>query len=236
MNRLGFAQYETDDLIDGLKNSSFKIQSVFSHLAASEEARQDSFTQHQANVFINAVNKIQSVVNYSFLKHISNSASIIRHKDLQFDMVRLGIGLYGIDSAASHTLDLKEVSTLKSTIAQIKYLKDGETVGYNRKGIADGNKTMATVRIGYADGYPRSLGNGNGKMWVNGHLAPVLGSICMDMTMIDITGIADVHEGDEVIIFGNELSAEQVAQWAQTIPYEILTGISQRVKRIYFEE
>jgi alanine racemase len=144
--------------------------------------------------------------------------------------------LYGIDSAASHILDLKEVSTLKSTIAQIKHLKDGETVGYNRKGIADGNKIIATVRIGYADGYPRSLGNGNGKMWVNGHLAPVTGSICMDMTMIDITGIADVHEGDEVIIFGNELSVEQVAQWAQTIPYEILTGVSQRVKRIYFEE
>jgi Alr-MurF fusion protein len=236
MNRLGFAQYETDDLINALKNSSFKIQSVFSHLAASEEAQQDSFTQDQANIFINAVNKIQTVLNYNFLTHIANSAAIIRHKDLQFDMVRLGIGLYGIDNAATHQLDLKEVSALKSTIAQIKYLKDGETVGYNRKGIADGNKTIATVRIGYADGYPRSLGNGNGKMWVNGHLAPVTGSICMDMTMIDITGIADVHEGDEVIVFGNELSVEQVAQWAQTIPYEILTGVSQRVKRIYFEE
>lgn len=236
MNRLGFSQNETDDLINALKNSSFKIQTVFSHLAASEEAQQDSFTQDQAKIFMNVVDKIQSVLNYTFLKHIANSAAIIRHKDLQFDMVRLGIGLYGIDSAASHTLDLKEVSTLKSTIAQIKYLKDGETVGYNRKGIADGNKTIATVRIGYADGYPRSLGNGNGKMWINGHLAPVTGSICMDMTMIDITGIADVHEGDEVIIFGNELSVEQVALWAQTIPYEILTGVSQRVKRIYFEE
>jgi Alr-MurF fusion protein len=236
MNRLGFAQYETDDLINALKNSSFKIQSVFSHLAASEEAQQDLFTQDQANIFINAADKIESVLNYFFLKHIANSAAIIRHKDLQFDMVRLGIGLYGIDSAASHQLDLKEVSVLKSTIAQIKQLKDGETVGYNRNGIAVGNRIIATVRIGYADGYPRSLGNGNGKMWIKGHLAPVTGSICMDMTMIDITGIADVHEGDEVLIFGNELSVEQVARWAQTIPYEILTGVSQRVKRIYFEE
>jgi Alr-MurF fusion protein len=115
-------------------------------------------------------------------------------------------------------------------------LQDGETVGYNRKGIAEGNTTIATVCIGYADGYPRNLGNGAGKMLVKGHVAPVIGSICMDMTMIDITGITDVHEGDEVIIFGKELSVQQVSKWAQTIPYEILTGVSQRVKRIYFEE
>jgi alanine racemase len=236
MNRLGFPLDEMQTLISSLKNSSFKIQSVFSHLAASEEAQQDEFTKQQTDLFINAANVIQSAVNYSFLKHISNSAAIIRHPELQLDIVRLGIGLYGIDSANSHLLDLHEASTLKSTIAQIKHLKNGVTVGYNRKGIADGNTTIATVGIGYADGYPRTLSNGNGKMLVNGHLAPVIGSVCMDMTMIDITGIADVWEGDEVIIFGKGLSVEQIAKWAQTIPYEILTGVSQRVKRVYFEE
>ncbi|HSZ85778.1 MAG TPA: alanine racemase, partial [Puia sp.] len=236
MNRLGFSLDELQKLISSLKNSSFKIQSVFSHLAASEEAQQDEFTKQQADLFINASNEIQAAVNYSFLKHISNSAAVIRHPELQLDMVRLGIGLYGIDSANSNLLDLHEVSTLKSTIAQIKHLKNGVTVGYNRKGISDGDTTIATVGIGYADGYPRILGNGNGKMLVNGHLAPVIGSVCMDMTMIDIAGIADVHEGDEVTIFGKGLSVEQIAKWAQTIPYEILTGVSQRVKRVYFEE
>jgi Alr-MurF fusion protein len=236
MYRLGFPLSEMETLITSLKNSSFKIQTVFSHLAASEESQQDEFTKQQGELFIHAANEIQSAINYSFLKHIGNSAAIIRHPELQFDMVRLGIGLYGIDSADSHKLNLSEVSTLKSTIAQIKYLKNGITVGYNRKGIADGNTIIATVGIGYADGYPRTLGEGNGKMLVKGHLAPVIGSVCMDMTMIDITGIPDVHESDEVIIFGRELSVQQVAKWAQTIPYEILTGVSQRVKRIYFEE
>ncbi len=236
MNRLGFSVKKLKELIEGLIKSSFKIQSVFSHLAAGEEAQQDEFTKQQAEIFLNAANEIQSAVNYSFLKHISNSAAIIRHAELQSDMVRLGIGLYGIDSANSHLLNLHEASTLKSTIAQIKYLKNGVTVGYNRKGVANGNTTIATVCIGYADGYSRRLGNGAGKMLVNGRLAPVIGSVCMDMTMIDITGIPDVHEGDEVIIFGKGLSVEQIAKWAQTIPYEILTGISQRVKRVYFEE
>ncbi len=151
-------------------------------------------------------------------------------------MVRLGIGLYGIDSAGSDTLDLQEVSALKSTIAQIKRLQSGETVSYNRKGVASPGTVIATVRIGYADGYPRSLGNGVGKMWINGRLAPIIGSVCMNMTMVDITGIRDGQEGDEVIVFGRELSVRQLAHWAGTIPYEILTGVSQRVKRVYFEQ
>jgi alanine racemase len=151
-------------------------------------------------------------------------------------MVRLGIGLYGIDSANESRLELQEVSTLKSTIAQISYLKEGETVSYGRKGIITQSKYIATVRIGYADGYPRSLSNGVGKMWVQGRLAPVIGVICMDMTMIDISGIPVVNEGDEVIIFGKDLPVKQVAAWADTIPYEILTGVSQRVKRIYYQD
>lgn len=236
MNRLGFALREVPELIGGLQKAPFKIQSVFSHLAASEEQQQDAFTRQQADLFFDAVSQIQDALNYPFLKHIANSAAIIRHPSLQLDMVRLGIGLYGVDSAVSHKLDLREVATLKSTIAQIKHLEENETVGYNRKGLATGKLSIATIRIGYADGYPRSLGNGAGKMLVKGHLANTIGSICMDMTMIDITGIPGVQEGDEVLVFGKELSVQQVAHWAQTIPYEILTGVSQRVKRIYFEE
>ncbi len=236
MNRLGFATDDMKQLIESLKKSTFKIQSVFSHLAASEEAQQDAFTKRQAEIFLNASAEIELAFGYTFIKHIANTAAIIRHPQLQMDMVRLGIGLYGIDNSVSHKLNLQEVSTLKSTIAQIKHLSDGVTVGYNRKGIASGGTTIATVGIGYADGYSRSLGNGAGKMLVNGRLAPVIGSVCMDMAMIDVTGIPDVHEGGEVIVFGKKLSVEQVAKWAQTIPYEILTGISQRVKRVYFEE
>jgi alanine racemase len=136
---------------------------------------------------------------------------------------------------AAHQPDLQEVSTLKTTIAQIKHLRDGDTIGYNRRGLAEPGTVIATVRIGYADGYSRNLGNGAGKMWVKGRLAPTIGSISMDLTMIDITGIPDVGEGDEVVVFGKELSVSQLAIWAQTIPYEILTGVSHRVKRIYFE-
>jgi len=235
MNRLGFPITDITELIERLKHSPFKIQSVFSHLAASEEHQQDEFTLRQANLFLGAADKLQASVNYHFLQHIANSAAIIRHPQWQLDMVRLGIGLYGIDSAESHKLELKQVATLKSTIAQIKRLEENETVGYNRKGIALAKLTVATIRIGYADGYPRSLGNGTGKMWLKGHLVPTIGSICMDMTMVDITGISDVKEGDEIIVFGNELGVQQLAQWAGTIPYEILTGVSQRVKRIYYE-
>jgi alanine racemase len=236
MNRLGFPTDGIDALIRALKHTNFKVQSVFSHLAASEEAQQDDYTHLQAGIYRAAVARLQEALPYSFLRHIANSAAIIRHPDLRLDMVRLGIGLYGVDSADSHQLDLQDVSTLKSTIAQIKRLNEGETVGYNRKGIAGKDTVIATVRIGYADGYPRSLGNGVGKMWIKGRLAPVIGSVCMDMTMIDISGMGDVREGDEVVIFGKELSVNQLAHWAQTIPYEMLTGVSGRVKRVYFEE
>jgi len=236
MNRLGFPLKEIDTLRYTLQHTSFKVQSIFSHLAASEDAGQDAFTHRQAALYLAALDKLQDVLPYPFLRHIANSAAIIRHAGLRMDMVRLGIGLYGVDSANSHLLSLREVSTLKSTIAQIKHLEEGDTVGYNRRGVAAGGMVIATVRIGYADGYPRSLGNGAGKMWVKGHLAPVVGSVCMDMTMIDITGIPDVQDGDEVVVFGSELPVSQVAEWAHTIPYEILTGVSQRVRRVYFEE
>jgi alanine racemase len=236
MHRLGFSKDELPLLLTSLRGNAFKVQSVFSHLAASEDPQHDAFTLQQAKSYGQMADEIQSVLPYAFIKHIANTAGITRHAALQQDMVRLGIGLYGVATDESAGLELKEVSTLRSTIAQIKELPEGETVSYGRKGILMRRSRIATVRVGYADGYPRTLSNGAGKMWVNGHLAPVVGTICMDMTMIDITGIPQVQDGDEVVVFGKELPVGQVSHWAQTIPYELLTGISQRVKRIYFEE
>lgn len=236
MNRLGFGVNEISKLADALNaTSSFKVQSVFSHLAASEEAGQDSFTAQQFEQFDKAASQLEQQLGYSFIRHIANSAAVIRHPQLQLDMVRLGIGLYGVDSAASNKLDLQTVATLKSTVAQLKYLKQGDSVSYNRKGMVSKDAVIATVRMGYADGYPRRLGNGIGKVFINGQLVPVIGTVCMDMFMIDVTGVP-VQEGDEVMIFGKQLPVAQVAEWAATIPYEIMTGISQRVKRVYFEE
>ncbi|HKB46042.1 MAG TPA: alanine racemase, partial [Chitinophagaceae bacterium] len=237
MNRLGFATSDMEKLGNELlSTSSFKVQSVFSHLAASEEAEQDAFTNEQFKKFERASKQLQEKTGYSFINHIANSAATIRHPQLQMDMVRLGIGLYGVDNTSSNKLNLETVATLKSTIAQLKYLKAGESVSYNRIGIVHKDSVIATIRIGYADGYPRRLSNGAGKIWVKEKLAPIIGTVCMDMIMIDITDIPVVREGDDVIIFGNQLPVQKVAQWAETIPYEIMTGISQRVKRVYFEE
>jgi len=236
MHRLGFVAIEMDELCDKLsKSDTFKIQSVFSHLAASDSAAHDGFTKMQATAFIAGYKKIEEVLSYPFLKHIANTSAIHRHKNLQMDMVRLGIGLYGVDGNEAMQKQLKNVSTLKTTISQIKKIKAGESIGYSRKGTAEKDSVIATVRIGYADGYPRNLSNGIGKMCVNGKLVPVIGNVCMDMTMLDITGVA-ATEGDDVIVFGEKLAVAELSQWAGTIAYEILTGISQRVKRVYFEE
>ena len=232
MHRLGFMDSDMPVLCNYLKsNDAMKIVSVFSHLVSSDDAMSDSFTMKQSNLFHKMTEEIKKVVPYSFIKHLSNTAAIKRHNSLQLDMVRLGIGLYGIDN----NLTLQNVTTLKTTIAQIKSVKKGESVGYGRTGLLDKDATIATVRIGYADGYSRSLSNGVGKMLVNGHLASVVGKVCMDMTMLDISGI-DAEEGDEVIVFGEQLPVKLIADWSNTISYEVLTNISQRVKRVYFEE
>jgi len=237
MNRLGFAANEIGNLCKELKNtSSFRIQSVFSHLAASEDPMSDEFTNKQFELFRQVSLLIETEVGYKFLRHIANSAAILRHPNMQFDMVRLGIVLYGVDSAATGQLDLEPVATLKSTIAQIRHLKAGETVGYNRKGVIEKDSVIATVSIGYADGFSRKLGNGSGKVWIKGQLAQVIGTVCMDMTMVDVTNIPGAKQGDEVIIFGKEIPIQDLANWAGTIPYEIMTGISERVKRVYYEE
>jgi alanine racemase len=236
MNRLGFQLSEIDALANHLQQSSFiKVESVFSHLAASEDAKQDEFTNKQAALLQQTVHKLSSAISYHFLTHVANSAAITRHPHLQMDMVRLGIGLYGV-GIGSTNLSLQPVATLRSTIAQIKKLKTGETVSYNRGGVVKKDSVIATVRIGYADGYSRRLSNGAGRMWVNGQHAPVIGTVCMDMTMIDVSDVPGVEEGDDVIIFGAQLPVQQLAEWAGTIPYEIMTSISQRVKRVYFQE
>ncbi|MER3464128.1 MAG: bifunctional UDP-N-acetylmuramoyl-tripeptide:D-alanyl-D-alanine ligase/alanine racemase [Chitinophagaceae bacterium] len=236
MNRLGFATVEIEPLIHSITaSSSLKIESVFSHLAASEDESQDAFTQQQADLFKTITTQLQNAIPYPFLKHIANSAAIIRHPNLQMDMVRLGIGLYGIQSV-THQLNLEPVATLKSTVAQLKNVAKGESVSYNRRGVVNRDSIIATIRIGYADGYWRRFSNGVGKMWINGMCAPVMGTVCMDMTMIDVTDVPNVQVGDEVIVFGKQLPVRDVAAWAGTIPYEVMTGVSQRVKRIYYQE
>jgi len=235
MHRLGFELHEVPQLLDTLLNQQLlKIKSVFTHLVASEDANEDSFTTAQINGFTDACDILEAKLGYPFIRHAANTAAISRHPAFQMDMVRLGIGLYGVDSG--NNLDLSVVSTLKSTIAQIKQVKTGESVGYNRKGKVFKDSIIATVRIGYADGYHRLLGNGAGFMHVRGQLAPVIGNVCMDMTMIDITHIPDAAAGDQVEIFGSNIAIQEVAKQCSTIPYEIMTGISQRVKRVYYEE
>jgi alanine racemase len=236
MHRLGFEAKDLAALSVALQATSvFKVQSVFSHFAGSDSSEYDPFTRMQATDFLLGCATLQKALGYSFIRHIANTSSIHRHPDLQLDMVRLGIGLYGVDSNPAMQEKLKNVSTLKTTISQIKKVAAGESVGYSRKGVVTKDAVIATVRIGYADGYPRLLSNGVGKMWVNGQQVPVIGNICMDMTMLDITE-ANVREGDAVIVFGAALPVSELAGWATTIPYEILTGISQRVKRVYYEE
>lgn len=237
MHRLGFTENEINELSKKIAGNHFlKIKSVFSHLAASENPSEDDYTLLQFTVFKRCCSKIEKSLNYIFDKHIDNTSGISRHPELQMDMVRLGIGLYGIDSNKKMQKNLRNVSTLTTTISQIKKLKAGDTVGYGRMGKVDKNSVIAVVRIGYADGYSRRLGNGTGKMLIKGKLVPVIGNVCMDMTMLNITGIKGIKEGDEVIVFGENLPLQTLAQWAQTIPYEIMTGVSQRVKRIYYEE
>jgi alanine racemase len=235
MNRLGLeTTEEIDRLINRIKKGNeLFISSVFSHLAASDEAKHDKFSHEQFNRFHYMAKYLQDRCDHPVMRHILNSAGIERFPNYQLEMVRLGIGLYGLSSVGSK--ELQNVSTLKTTVLQIRTVKKGETIGYGRKGVAKTDIKVATLPIGYADGFNRKLGNGVGKVWVNGVLAPVIGNICMDMCMVDVTGI-DVKEGDRVVIFGKEHSPVEMARLLDTIPYEVFTSVSQRVKRVYFQE
>ncbi|CAL1521574.1 bifunctional UDP-N-acetylmuramoyl-tripeptide:D-alanyl-D-alanine ligase/alanine racemase [Chitinophaga sp. MM2321] len=237
MHRLGFVKSDIPELAKLLTAAPLmKVQSIFSHLAASEDPEKDALTQQQGRLFYDMSHELQKALGYTVIRHIANSAAITRHPELHLDMVRLGIGMYGIDSSNGIQDQLRNVSTLKTTIAQLKQLEPGDTVGYGARWEAKVPSVTATVRIGYADGYPRRLSNGTGKMLVRGKLAPVVGAVAMDMLMLDVTHIPEVMEGDAAIVFGEELSVQELSDWAETIPYEILTGISQRVKRVYFQE
>jgi len=237
MHRLGFEFNEAERLCAMLKsNPQLQVKSVFSHLAGSSSAEHDAFSWQQFNTFQTVCGLLENALGYSFIKHISNTSAISRWPEMQLDMVRLGIGLYGIDAAAGQENNpLQPVAALKTSISQLKKVKAGETVGYSRNDRMENDGTIATVRIGYADGYLRVFGNGNGKMLINGKLAPTIGHISMDMCMLDVSEI-DVQEDDEVIVFDDKMRIETLAEQAQTIPYEILTSISQRVKRVYFYE
>lgn len=237
MHRLGFILQEVEALTQTIQHTdTIKVASIFSHLAASEDTTLDHFTTEQAQRFEAMSEQIITALNYRPLRHLCNSAAIARHPALHYDMVRIGLGLYGIDGSGILQNKLKQISTLKTTIAQIKQIPVGETVGYGRKGSVDRPTRIATISIGYADGYPRALGNGIGYFLVRSKQAKTVGVVCMDMCMIDITDIPEAKEGDEVIVFSPQLPLTQLASWAGTISYEVMTGISQRVKRIYVNE
>lgn len=232
MKRLGFSPDELPGLLELLQeHPNIRVASIFSHLAGADEGAHDAFSQQQFDTFIDASSRVISSLGYTPLRHILNTSGILRLSRFQMDMVRLGIGLYGVDPT-SGMHGLKTVVTLKTIISQIKHIRKGETVGYGRRGIADRDTTTGTIAIGYADGYSRAFSRGVGKVLVNGRLAPVFGNVCMDMTMIDLTGI-EANEGDEVIIFGRDLPVQELADSVKSIPYEILTSTSERVRRVF---
>ena len=234
MHRLGF-DYEDIDILIGLlqKTNQVKVRSVFSHLAGADDTKFDEFTHKQIDIFQSCADKFKAAFSHDIMSHILNSAGIERFSEYQFDMVRLGIGHYGV--SALPNIHLPQVCTLKTIVLQTKTVKAGETVGYNRNGIVSKDKIIATLPIGYADGFNRKLGNGVGEVYVNKQRASVIGNVSMDLTTIDVTELG-VREGDIVEIFGENITISEVAKKLQTIPYEILTGISRRVKRVYFSE
>ncbi len=234
MRRLGFEENEVDRLISRLKQTdAIIVKSIFSHLAASDDKNQDQFTYNQIEKFDKLSNKICKKLKINTLRHILNTSGIERFNANQFDMVRLGIGLYGISE--NYTKNLEPISTLKTRISQIKNLQPSDTIGYGREGKIKAPSCIATIPIGYADGIPRCLGNNKGNVLLHGKTAPFIGNICMDMCMIDISDIP-AKTGDEVILFGKKHPISKLAKRAGTIPYEIMTGISQRVKKIYYRE
>ncbi|NTV84592.1 MAG: alanine racemase, partial [Bacteroidales bacterium] len=236
MHRLGFMEDDLPGLVEKLKaNRMIYLQSVFSHLAASEDPAESDFTHYQIEVFERMSNEIVSQTGNPVMMHILNSAGIIRYPEAQYNMVRLGISLYGVASLDEEQPNLESVTRLKTTISQVKIIKTGESVGYNRAFKASQDIRMAIVPIGYADGLSLTLSNGKGHLLAGGKLVPIVGKVCMDMCMLDITGI-DAEEGDEVIIFGPERPLQDLAREMGTIPYEVLAGLSRRVKRVYYHE
>jgi alanine racemase len=232
LNRLGFVEKELEMIFEALSNTkAIKIKGVFSHLSASEDWREREFTLGQIGKFRTMARLFMNALNYKPILHLCNTSGIINYPEASFDMVRSGIGLYGFTNDREIDKQLKPVGTLKTIISQIHPIEKGETIGYNRAYKAAGTMKTATLPIGHADGINRQYGNERAGVFVNGQFAPIIGNVCMDMLMIDITGIT-CDEGDEVIIFGGPQPATKFAEKGKTISYELITGISQRVKRV----
>ncbi len=235
MHRLGFEKAQLQELLILLKKyPQLKVNTIFSHLAASDMKEHDAFTEVQVALFLEMYETLCLGLDYRPVRHILNSSGILRFSQYQFEMVRLGIGLYGIDGSEIVQKQLKVVNSLKATISQIKKVSSKDTVGYNRSGKITASKRIATINIGYADGLARKTGNGRHAVSVQGKQAPIIGNVCMDMCMIDVTDIPSAKIGTEVIIFGEHPTVVDLANCLETIPYEIFTGVSNRVKRIYF--
>lgn len=234
MHRLGFQPEDVPEICARIKEQSgVVVRTVFSHLAGSDDARLDDFTRGQIHLFEQAAGELEAGLQHRVVKHILNSAGIERFPEYQMDMVRLGIGLYGV--SASGQKGLRNVSTLRTTILQIREVPAGDSIGYGRMSFVKRDSRIAIIPIGYADGLNRHFSNGGGEVVVNARRCPIIGNICMDSCMIDITDV-EAKEGDTVIIFGEELPVSELSDKLRTISYEILTTISPRVKRVYFRE
>ncbi|MBW2961617.1 alanine racemase [Mesonia aestuariivivens] len=231
LNRLGFDPEEANWITDRIaQTESVKIEGIFSHLAASEDKAERDFTKYQIENYKSALDQILPKLDYKPIRHLCNTSGILNYPEAHYDMVRTGIGLYGFGNSAEEDQKLQPVATLKTIISQIHHIKKGESVGYNRGFKAEKDTKTATLPLGHADGINRIYGKQKTKVLINGQLASIIGNVCMDMLMIDISEI-DCEEGDEVILFGKEKSAEEFAHNAGTISYELITSISQRVKR-----
>jgi alanine racemase len=239
MRRLGFAETDLPELCALLRENAthLRVASALTHLAGADEEQHNSFSQQQLAAFQRMTPQLEQALGYSIIKHALNSAGILRFPEAQMDMVRLGIGLYGVEATGREQDALRPVSTLRTTISQVKTLPAGETVGYGRRGQAvDYERRIATLAIGYADGYDRRFGNGAGEVVVRGQRAPIIGNVCMDMCMVDVTHIQAARAGDLAEIFGSQLPLPELAGRIGTIPYELLTNVSERVKRVFFAE
>ena len=236
MHRLGFdPEKDIDEVISRLKGQNAIIpRSVFSHFVGSDSDDFDNFSAMQFQKFDVASQKLQAAFSHKILRHMDNSAAIEHFPERQLDMCRLGLGLYGVNPRDNQQLAC--VSTLKTTILQLRRVPKEETVGYSRKGVLTRDSIIGAIPIGYADGLSRRLGRGACYCLVNGQKAPYVGNICMDVAMIDVTDIPDVREGDSVEIFGEHLPVTVLSDVMETIPYEVLTSVSSRVKKVYFQD
>jgi len=236
LNRLGFGKNDIEFIVSKLKNTtSINVKSVFSHLAASEDLAEKEFSQNQINTFEDITKKLFQQLSYTPLKHLCNTSGILNYPEAHYDMVRSGIGLYGFGNSKKEHPHLTPIATLKSVISQIHNIEKGASIGYNRAFKSEEFLRTATIPIGHADGISRTYGNGKGWVMVNHKKAPIIGNVCMDMIMINITAIV-CKEGDEVLIFGEQNRADTLAEENNSISYELITAISQRVKRVFYRK